>query len=160
MDASVKVSGTGGVELQDTRDIPQVIDTSGDTLCVGDGGDILTHQEKYGQVSPLGDPMNDGTEADTAGRWELVLPTSGSSNVRSGLGGGGDLRRSPPENIHIVHHKQTHCEYVSGSGAAHGSTGLPSVVGTGISGPGRDVGGIKGCRYGIEGGGGGGWRLS
>ena len=49
-----------------------------------------------GQVSPPGEPMNNGAAAKTADRWELVVPTPGDGDDWSGLGGGGELICLPP----------------------------------------------------------------
>ena len=91
----VKGAGTRGCGLQESGDILQVIITGGANLRVRYVGDLPTHWEDSGRISSPGDPTTYGGAANTEGRWELDLPTTGSRKDRSRLGGCGDLRCPP-----------------------------------------------------------------
>ena len=67
-------------------------------------------------ISPPGDPTTNGVEDETAGGWDLGVPTSGVRNIRSWLDVGGYLRLLNPEHSHTVHRDQIHYGSVSGSG--------------------------------------------
>ena len=155
MGAPVEGAGTGGCRRQDVRDILQGSSTGDATIWVGDVGVVPMHQDDAGRISPPGDLTTDGLEADTAGGWDLLVPTSGGSNGRIGIGGGGELRHQPPKHILTVHRNQTHYGSVNNGGLVPRSTGLPAVVVTGVSRLGGDTGGVKGGGYVREGGGGG-----
>ena len=122
------------------------------TLQIEDVGDIYTHWEDAGWTSPPGDTPTDGVSAKTASGKKLVLPLTGDSNDRFGIGGGGYICRSPPEQNHRVHRDRNHNGYVSSVRAAPWGVGVPEVVGTGEPRPVGDAGVRKGGRD--EGGGG------
>ena len=115
-------------------------------------GDISTHQEGDGLLSPTGDTPTDGAAADTSGGRELVLPCTGNDNGRGGIGGGGNIRHPPPEHHHIVHRDQTHHGSVSIIGVSSWGAGLPLVVGTGDLGSEGDAGDGNVSRNGGNGG--------
>ena len=62
------------------------------------------------------------------------------------------MRCQTLEHSCTFHLDQTHYGYMSGGGAAPGSTGFLVVVGTGMYGPGGDSGVVKGSRDEQEGG--------
>ena len=77
--------------LQDIRDLLKVRGSGGPNIQVGDVGGFPTHQYYSGRILSLGDTMNYGEAANTAGGWDLGLPTSGGSGVGGGFGGVLDL---------------------------------------------------------------------
>ena len=68
-----------------------------------------------------------------------------------GVRGGRDVFLLPPEHSHTVYCNKTHYESVYGVIALPWAAGVPSVVGTEELGPGGNVGGKKGVRYGGDG---------
>ena len=65
MGPPVESSGVGGCGSLDVGSLLQDSGTGGPTLWVGDMGDVPTHQEDAGRISPPGDTPNDGAADKT-----------------------------------------------------------------------------------------------
>ena len=96
MGAPVEGAGMGGCRRQEIGDIIQVKGTGGDTIWVIDVVNFSTHWEDAGLVSPKGDLATDEVADETAGGWDMVVPTSVNIYGGSGIGGGGYLRITSP----------------------------------------------------------------
>ena len=151
----VNSSRKGGFGCQYVGEILQDSSTGGDNLQVGDVGDVPTHWEDAGWVSPLVDPMTYRAASKTAGGWKMSVPTSCGGDVGSGVGGGGDLRCPPPEHSCTFYCNHNHYGSVSEGRAAPGSTSFLAMVVTIIYGLGGYSVHVKGGVNGREGVGGG-----
>ena len=98
------------------------------------------------RISPPGDTPTDRESAKIVDGWELVLTLTGDGDIRGGIGGGGYISFTLPENHGTVHQNDNHHGYVYGSRAAPWGMGVPKVVGKWQPGPGGDVGSRKGGR--------------
>ena len=139
----VEDSGIGGCRIPDVGGFLSGGASVGATLRIRDMGDIYTHWEDSGRISPLGDTPTDRTESETAYGGKLVLPPTGNGNGRGSLGGCGDICCLSPEHCIVVNSNQTHHGYVYGIGAAPWGKYFPEVVVTGDHVPGGDVGNSK-----------------
>ena len=148
----VKGSGMGGCKRLYVGRFLLGSGSGSDNLWSGYVGDVSTHQEESGRISPLVNTRLMGRQT----RWKADKSCSyrptGNVDVRGGLRGGRDIRCPPPEHRLIFYLNHNHHGSLTCCGAVPWGAGVQEVVGTGYPGNGGDAGYGNG---GVNGGDGG-----
>ena len=104
MGTTVHGVGKGGSGFLDLVNNLRVGVPGGPVVWVVYVGDDTIHWEVVGMVPPQGGPQADGAVTSEEEVREVGVSTSGGSDGRGGVTGGGDLRLPPPEHSRTVHY--------------------------------------------------------